>query len=50
MADGPGYHLAVLRESQDFWDPSGPGEIAAAYKEFAQPHARRSPRAYSCAP
>jgi hypothetical protein len=31
---GPGYHIAVLRESRDFWDVPGPETITAAEEEL----------------
>ncbi|MEV6582730.1 hypothetical protein AB0M92_31730 [Streptomyces sp. NPDC051582] len=31
---GPGYHLALLRESQDFWDDRGEELIEAAEREL----------------
>ncbi|MET8646736.1 hypothetical protein [Streptomyces sp. NPDC004675] len=31
---GPGYHLAVLRESQDFWDDRSEDIVEAAEREM----------------
>ncbi|MEU7969704.1 hypothetical protein AB0D09_40660 [Streptomyces sp. NPDC049097] len=31
---GPGYHIAVLRRSQDFWDAPGPQTVTAAEEEL----------------
>lgn len=31
---GPGYHIAVLRESRDFWDVPGPETITVAEEEL----------------
>ncbi|MCQ4210883.1 hypothetical protein [Streptomyces longispororuber] len=31
---GPGYHVAVLRQSRDFWNPPGPEVFTAAEEEM----------------
>ncbi|MEV0495746.1 hypothetical protein [Streptomyces atratus] len=31
---GPGYHIAVLRESRDFWDAPDPGTVTEAEEEL----------------
>jgi hypothetical protein len=33
---GPGYHLAVLRQSQDFWDDRSEDVVEAAERELEQ--------------
>ncbi|MFI7005604.1 hypothetical protein [Streptomyces sp. NPDC050145] len=35
---GPGHHLAVLRESRDFWDDRDTGTVEAAEREIEAAH------------